>query len=177
MGAGCRSGDPSRGREAERSPDAQVAAPSPPPAPAPDRISGTLKIAGKPVAIERCRPGREASIYVDLVTARGALRFLAYEDRTMFWTSRPDSTERGAPLACSDLRRSWGGATRPDGSTYFRGQIIFSCRGAIGAVVGDVTVDCGNISALERKLLDESRRRKRDELAAPGSADPARTTP
>lgn len=137
-------------------------------APVPDRISGTLTVDGKPLAIGQCRPGRDASIHVDLVTAAGVLRFVPYEPK-MFWNPRPESTDRGAPLACTDLQRSWGGATRADGTTYFRGRLIFSCKGEAGAITGDVTVDCGNISPLERKLLDEGRQRKLDELKRPGT--------
>jgi hypothetical protein len=140
------------------------AAEAQPRAEVPDKIEGKLTLDGKPLAITKCRPGRAASIYVDLVTEVGALRFLPYQSKQMYWNPRPEWDERGLPVECTDLRRSWGGGTRDDGTTYFRGQLIFSCRGAPGVLAGDVTVDCGDITPLERRLLDESRRRKLDEL-------------
>jgi hypothetical protein len=136
----------------------------------PDQISGTLTFDGRPLAIKSCRPGQAGGlVHVDLVTASGALRFVAYDASQMFWNSQPESTERGAPLPCTELRRSWGGGPRPDGTAYFRGRLVFSCRGAAGAVAGDVTVDCGNISPLERQLLDQNRQQKLDELERPGT--------
>lgn len=133
----------------------------------PDKLSGTITRNGAPLALAKCRPGREAAIYVDLVTPDGALRFLAYEGMQLFWNPAPDRAGRGAPLACTKLDRSWGGATRPDGTTYFRGRLDFVCSGDAGAFAGAVDVDCGNISPLERKLLDDGRQRKRDELDPP----------
>ena len=137
----------------------------------PDKLEGTLTLDGKPLELVKCRPGREGSIYVDLVTAAGALRFVGGEATQMYWNPRPDSRERGAPIECSIPHRSWGGGTRGDGTTYIRGELAFSCRGAAGALDGKVSVDCGNISPLERRLLDESRERKREEL------DPDRAGP
>jgi hypothetical protein len=134
--------------------------------PVPDQISGTLTLDGKPLAISKCRPGRDVSIYVDLVTAAGVLRFVPYVPE-MRWNPRPESAEPGVAVACR-LQRSWGGGSRPDRTTYFRGQLIFSCKTATGTLDGDVTLDCGNISPLERKLLDEGRQQKLEELKLEG---------
>ncbi len=130
----------------------------------PDKIEGTLTLGGKPLEVTRCRPGRDGSLYLDLVTAAGALRFVGGEATRMYWNPRPDAAERGAAIECSIPHRSWGGGTRADGSSYFRGELAFSCRGPAGAFEGKLSADCGNISPLERNLLDESRRRKREEL-------------
>jgi hypothetical protein len=129
----------------------------------PDAITGKLALDGKPLAITACGPGRDGSIFVDLVTAAGTLRWVAYEDHRMFWN--------GAPLDCGQVGRSWGGGTRPDGTTYFRGRLIFSCKGAVGTLDGDVTLDCGNIDSFERKKLDENRQQSLDDQrrgSAPG---------
>jgi hypothetical protein len=149
----------------------------------PDKLEGTLTLDGKPLELVKCRPGREGSIYVDLVTAAGALRFVGGEAAQMYWRPGPDGSargappergipERGIPIECSIPHRSWGGGTRADGSTYFRGELAFSCRGAAGVLDGKVSVDCGNISPLERRLLDESRDRKREELRPAGQENP-----
>jgi hypothetical protein len=145
---------------------------------APDQIEGTLTLDGKPLEIAMCRPGREGTLYVDLVTGVGALRFVGGEAERMYWNPRAEANERGAPIACSIPHRSWGGGTRvEDGTSYFRGELAFTCAGgagAVGALAGKVSLDCGNISPLERKLLDESRRRKREELYPADPADPAK---
>ncbi len=134
-----------------------------PPRPAvPDRIEGTLALDGKPLAITGCRPGHQGTVYVDLVTAAGALRFVGGEAERMFWNPRPDANERGAPIECSIPHRSWGGTRRQDGTTYFRGELAFACRGPAGALDGKVSLECGNITPLERALLDDGRRRRRE---------------
>ena len=128
----------------------------------PDKIEGTLALDGRPLEILRCRPGHEGTVYVDLVTAAGALRFVSGETERMFWNPRPEANERGTPIACSIPHRSWGGTRRPeDGTTYFRGELAFSCRGSAGAIEGKVSLECGNISPFERALLDDGRRRRR----------------
>jgi hypothetical protein len=143
----------------------------------PDKIEGTLTLDGRPLAIERCRPGRDGTIYVDLVTAAGALRFLGGEAEHMFWNPRPDANVRGPAIACAIPHRSWGGGTRPDGAAYFRGELVFSCEGP-PAIAGKVSLDCGDIRPDERASLDEQRRQKREELEraaappAPGSDVP-----
>jgi hypothetical protein len=156
-----------RGGEAKPAPGLADAGP-----PAPDKLEGTLTLDGKPLELVKCRPGREGSIYVDLVTAAGALRFVGGEATQMYWSPGPDGSARGVQIACSIPHRSWGGGTRADGSTYFRGELAFSCRGAAGALDGKVSVDCGNISPLERRLLDETRDRKREELHPAGPEKP-----
>jgi hypothetical protein len=129
----------------------------------PDQIEGTLTLDGKPIEIVKCRPGHQDTVYVDLVTAAGALRFVSGEPTRMFWNPRPDANERGAPIDCSIPHRSWGGARRPeDGTTYFRGELAFTCRGPAGELAGKVSLECGNISPLERALLDDGRRRRRE---------------
>ena len=133
----------------------------------PDKIEGTLALDGRPLEILRCRPGHEGTVYVDLVTAAGALRFVSGETERMFWNPRPEANERGAPIECSIPHRSWGGTRRPeDGTTYFRGELAFSCRGVPGAIEGKVSLECGNISPFERALLDDGRRRRRAEEEA-----------
>jgi hypothetical protein len=129
----------------------------------PDKIEGTLALDGTPLPIVGCRPGHDGTVYVDLVTASGALRFVSGESEQMYWNPRPDANVRGAPVACSIPHRSWGGTRRPeDGTTYFRGELAFSCRGAAGEFVGKVSLECGNISPHERALLDDGRRRRRE---------------
>ena len=142
-------------------------------APVPDRIEGTLTQDGEPLAITACRPGRDPQLYVDLVTAAGALRFVSGEDARLFWNPRPDEDKRGEAIACSIPHRSWGGGTRKDGAAYFRGELAFSCRDAPGAFEGKISLDCGDISSIEREGLDEQRRRKREEIDGAGSGSQA----
>jgi len=137
----------------------------------PDKIEGTLTLDGKPLEIVRCRPGHEETVHVDMVTAAGALRFVGGEAARMFWNPRPDANGRGQAISCEIPHRSWGGGTRADGGAYFRGELAFSCEGP-PAITGKVSLDCGNISPIEREGLDEQRRRKREELERAGSAAP-----
>lgn len=137
-------------------------------APSAREIEGTLTLAGTPVEMRACRPGRGVTTYVELVTARGKLRF---EDRQLFWSTDP-AGGRGETLACDRLERSWGGGTRTDGTSYFRGRLIFACTGAIGAIAGDVTVDCGGITPEERAQLDKNRQDLlQQQRGAGGTAD------
>lgn len=122
------------------------------PAARPD-VSGTLSIDGKPIEVTACRAGRGVTTYVELVTARGKLRF---EDQKLFWSADRDFG-KGDQLACDKLDRSWGGGMRKDGTAYWRGQLMFACKGPPGAISGDVKIDCGRITAEERAQLDESR--------------------
>lgn len=124
-------------------------------------VQGTLSLDGKPLAITKCRAGRGVTTYVELVTAAGKLRF---EDKQLFWTK--DDFGRGDKLECEKLDRSWGGGLRKDGTSYFRGHLIFVCRGPAGPLAGDVTVDCGGITAEEREQLDKNRADMRAEQAA-----------
>jgi hypothetical protein len=139
-------------------------------APVPDRIEGTLTLDGKPLAITACRPGRDPQLHVDLVTAAGALRFVSGEAERMFWNPQPGAGTRGEAIACSIPHRSWGGGTRKDGAAYFRGELAFSCRGVPGAIEGKVSLDCGDISPIEREGLDAQRRQKREELDVPAGS-------
>jgi len=139
-------------------------------------VLGTLTLDGQPLEIRACRPGRGVTTYVELVTAKGTLRF---EDRQLFWSADP-AGGRGDALACERLDRSWGGGTRTDGTSYFRGQLIFACRGPVGALAGDVTVDCGGITPEERAQLDRNRRDLRQQqrdAAGAGSAGSGSAAP
>jgi hypothetical protein len=167
LAAGCKD---------RQAPDGEGARPAPalPPRPiVPDRIDGTLTLDGKPLQITRCRPGHDDTVYVDLVTAAGALRFVSGESAHMYWNPSPDANERGEPIECSIPHRSWGGAMRPDdGTTYFRGELAFSCRAPAGALEGKLALDCGNITPLERMQLDDGRRRRREATERPGRPAP-----
>ena len=124
-----------------------------PPPPSPE-VRGTLSLDGKPLAITQCRAGRGVTTYVELTTAAGKLRF---EDKQLYWAP-PGEPLRGDLLACDKLDRSWGGGLRGDGTSYFRGHLIFVCRGPQGQpLTGDVQVDCGGITAAERAELDKNR--------------------
>jgi hypothetical protein len=117
-------------------------------------VEGSLSVDGKPLVITQCRAGRTLSTYVELVTGAGKLRF---EDKQLYWSADTDEVVRGERLACNRLDRSWGGGLRADGTSYFRGHLIFACTGKVGAIAGDVTVDCGKITAEERAQLDRNR--------------------
>jgi hypothetical protein len=115
-------------------------------------VQGTLAIAGKPTDVTTCRAGRGVTTYVELVTGQGKLRF---ENQKLYWSQTDFG--RGDELTCDKLDRSWGGGTRKDGTAYFRGHLIFVCKGPPGTVTGDLTVDCGRITPEERAQLDQSR--------------------
>jgi hypothetical protein len=119
---------------------------------APKDVQGTLSIEGKAVDVTACRAGRGVTTYVELVTGLGKLRF---EDQKLYWSEQDFG--KGDELACEKLDRSWGGGMRKDGTAYFRGHLIFACKGAPGAITGDVTVDCGRITPEERAQLDQGR--------------------
>jgi hypothetical protein len=163
LGAACKCEGKGRRatRDAASAPTPRDAAPRPV---VPDKIEGWLTLDGKPLEILRCRPGHEGTVYIDLVTAAGALRFVGGETERMFWNADPDANRRGAPLDCSIPHRSWGGGQRADGTAYFRGELALECQGPPGALRGKVALDCGNIDSYERGLLDERRREKREEL-------------
>lgn len=130
--------------------------------PARPEVQGTLSLDGKPLAITKCRAGRGVTTYVALETAEGTLRF---EDKQLFWSN--------AKLECTKLDRSWGGGLRKDGTSYFRGHLIFVCRAPTGQpLTGDVQVDCGGITDEERRELDRNRdemRRQQREQQGSGS--------
>ena len=146
-----------------------------PPSP---EVRGTLSLDGKPLTIAKCRAGRGVTTYVELETAEGKLRF---EDKQLFWAS-PGSAgahsdadaSRGlddARLECTKLDRSWGGGLRKDGTSYFRGHLIFACRAPTGQpITGDVQVDCGGITDEERRELDRNRdEMRKQQQQQPGS--------
>ena len=90
-------------------------------------------------------------VFVEVDTSLGTLRF---GEGKLFWD--------GNELACAKLDRSWGGGIRQDGSTYFRGTLVFRC----GKLEGDLALSCGGITAAEAAQLDANR------AAAIGSAGP-----
>ena len=115
-------------------------------------VVGTLVVDGKPVIVVACRPDHAVHVYVELVTASGVLRF---EDAALYWNPDREALSRGPKLVCTKLDRSWGGGTRMDGSSYWRGTLDFAC----GAVTGSLSLDCGNITPEERQSLDDNRRK------------------
>ena len=116
-------------------------------------VQGSLSLDGKPLTVSSCRAGRGVTTYVEILTAQGKLRF---EDKQLFWATTAEHG-RGDKLDCPKLDRSWGGGMRTDGTAYFRGHLIFACRGPAGAVAGDLMIDCGRITAEERASLDKNR--------------------
>jgi hypothetical protein len=105
-------------------------------------VTGTLTVDDQRVVVAACRPRHGVHVFVELETREGTLRF---GEGKLFWN--------GTELACTRLERSWGGGIRADDSAYFRGTLAFSC----GKVAGDLTLDCGAISADERGELDKNR--------------------
>lgn len=120
--------------------------------PRPDAVTGTLTLDGAALGIDRCVPGRTGgALHLDLVTARGTLRYVPYQAAQVIWA--------GAPVPCTRLERSWGGGSRADGSSYFRGRIVLAC----GPLAGDLTADCGAITPEERRDLDAHRHELRED--------------
>ena len=116
-------------------------------------VTGTLVVDGKPQLVTECRPGHSTSTYVELVATAGKLRF---ENKALYWTAKPHDLSPGQRLDCEKLDRSWGGGLRGDGSSYFRGKLDFACTGKQVVVTGELQLDCGNITALERAQLDRN---------------------
>ena len=129
------------------------------PARAPE-VTGTLSVGGEALSPLTCRPGRAAHTFVEVVSPRGILRF---EDRELSWATDVNAVGAGTKLACTKLDRSWGGGSRPDGSVYWRGILVFECTLGTTAVRGDLDLDCGNITPEERQQLDGQRDTMRDE--------------
>ncbi|HEU0031710.1 MAG TPA: hypothetical protein VFQ53_13825 [Kofleriaceae bacterium] len=127
----------------------------------PDVVRGTLTIAGKPETLGACKPGHAPATFVEVVGSTGTLH---YESTKLSWN--------GEVLACAKLDRSWGGGTRLDGTSYWRGTLSFRCTGAPGEIAGDLTLDCGNITAAERAQLDANRKQMQDEQRAGSAAPP-----
>jgi hypothetical protein len=126
-------------------------APTPPSAG--DHMTGTLAIDGTAVAMTVCRPGSDKTIFVEVATPKGSLHF---QDRSIAWIV--DGARQN--LACDPLptnKAIWGGGVRGDGTVYFRGELKFTCKGAIGVVDGDLNLECGRITADERTKLDANR--------------------
>ena len=126
----------------------------------PPEVTGTLSVGGEGLSPLACRPGRAAHAFVDVVSPKGILRFA---DRALFWTADVHAIGAGTELACTKLDRSWGGGSRPDGSSYWRGILVFECTLGATVVRGDLDLDCGNITAEERQQLDGQRENMRDE--------------
>lgn len=134
-------------------------------------IVGSLWVDGKAVTTTACRPGRGFGTYVEVVTDTGKLRF---EDKSLYWSPDPKDPLRGDRLDCEKLDRSWGGGSRADGTSYWRGTLAFACTAKKFAVSGELTLDCGNITPEERAGLDAQRRDMR--AAQAGHANPAAPT-
>jgi hypothetical protein len=120
-------------------------------------VTGTLTIDGEAATPTRCQPGTGAAgVYIQVETTRGHVRF---EDTRLYFTPGKDSPDRGELLACTKLDRSWGGGTRADGSSYWRGMLDVAC----GRVSGRLDIDCGDITAEERAQLDKNRTELREQ--------------
>lgn len=132
-------------------------------------IVGSLWVDGKAVTTTACRPGRGFGTYVEVVTDAGKLRF---EDKSLYWSPNPKDPLRGDRLDCEKLDRSWGGGSRADGTSYWRGTLAFACTAKKFAVSGELALDCGNITPEERAGLDAQRRDMRAAQAQQGSAPP-----
>ena len=126
-------------------------------------ITGTLTFNGKAVTSMQCRAGAAVHIFVDIVTPDGVLHL---EDKQL-------SFNGGPPLACDKLDRSWGGGRRPDNSAYWRGTLAFKCVAEKTEIVGDLVLDCGNITPVERAQLDGQRKDLREEQRDAGSGSAA----
>ena len=105
-------------------------------------VAGRFAVAGRPAELLGCRPGHDAHVFVDIDTSLGVLRF---GSGALSWN--------GVALACQKLDRSWGGGVRKDGAAYFRGTLAFRC----GALAGDLTLDCGQITSEEATELSHNR--------------------
>jgi len=138
---------------------------SAPPAATPDVLRGSISVDGEAATLTACRPGHAVHTYVDVATSKGTLRF---EDGRLYWQQDSSAVSRGEELACDKLDRSWGGGFRTDGTAYWRGTLAFACRGP-ATIAGDLTLDCGHITAEERSQLDGNRARALDERRGSGS--------
>jgi hypothetical protein len=128
-----------------------------PPPPPVVELTGTLTVDGAGVGLTRCRPGHDVHVFVEIDTAQGTLRF---GDGKLSW--------RGRELACDKLDRSWGGGVRQGGSAYFRGTLGFRC----GSLVGDLALDCGQITAEEATALARNQAAARADRARAVDAGP-----
>jgi len=128
---------------------------TPAPSGAKDSVQGALTVDGQPQTLLACNTGHAVHVFVEMLTTSGRLRF---EDQALYWTADTTSTERGAKLECEKLDRSWGGGNRMDGTSYFRGTLAFRCANGKTTLAGDLTIDCGHITAGERAELDKNRK-------------------
>lgn len=119
-----------------------------------DIVKGELFVDGKRTTLDECRPGRAVHTFVEVATPVGKLRL---EDGRAYWHSHPKSPLRGDELSCEKLDRSWGGGTRTDGTSYWRGTIDLRCTAPV-ALKGRLELECGNITADERRQLDGNRK-------------------
>jgi hypothetical protein len=122
----------------------------------PNKLSGTLIVDGKPVTLTACRPGHTVHTWVEVVTSAGVLRF---EDKQLHWQRDLAAVSPGPVLTCEKLDRKWGGGTRVDGSSYWRGWLDVRCPGP-PRIEGKLTLDCGDITAEEHRQLDENQQRQ-----------------
>ncbi|MBA3456612.1 MAG: hypothetical protein H0T42_26215 [Deltaproteobacteria bacterium] len=127
-------------------------------------ITGSLTVGGEAMSPLACRPGRAVHTFVEIVSPRGILRF---EDRELSWSRDVNAQGAGEKLACTRLDRSWGGGSRADGTSYWRGTLSFECTLGPTPVVGDLVLDCGNITPEERQQLDGQRDELREEQRKP----------
>jgi hypothetical protein len=127
-----------------------------------DVVKGSITVDGKPAVLGACKPGHTVHVFVELLTNVGKLRF---EEQQLYWNPVADAPNRGDKLACDKLDRSWGGGVRlpGDGTAYWRGTLAFTC----GPITGELTLDCGNITATERAQLDGKRKELQDEQRSP----------
>jgi len=126
----------------------------------PPEVTGTLVVGGETLSPLSCRPGRAVHTFVEVRSPKGILRF---EDKALYWTDDANAVGAGTRLTCGKLDRSWGGGSRPDGSSYWRGILVFECMNGETPLKGDLDLDCGNITAQERQQLDGQRENMRDE--------------
>jgi hypothetical protein len=133
-------------------------------------VTGTFEAKGAAVTITKCRPDRDVDgTYVVMETPTGALRF---SNKQLWWNGDdPEGFAPGAVLDCKKLDRSWGGGLRQDGTSYWRGTLVFDCTDGPNTYTGNLTLDCGNITAEERASLDKQRTDMRQQQGA-GSASP-----
>ena len=125
-------------------------------------VTGTFEVKGSAVTVTKCRPDHDVDgTYVVVETPAGALRFT---NKKLWWNGDdPEGFAPGAVLDCTRLDRSWGGGLRTDGTSYWRGTLSFDCHDGPHTFTGNLTLDCGNITAEERAQLDKQRTEMRDE--------------
>lgn len=147
---GCRDGESSKGASLGAGSGSQSSR-----EPRGAEVTGTMQVAGAPVALTRCRPGHAVHVFVEVDTSAGTLRF---GEGKLWWL--------GSERRCARLDRRWGGGVRRDGSTYFRGTLSFAC----GDLTGDLALDCGGITPAESTELARNARDARARAAA-GNGD------